>query len=240
MKILVVGAKGQLGRSLVAAAANTEDVALLAVGRPTLDLLDHDSLARAVDAEAPALVVNAAAYTAVDAAESNQDLAYAINGDAAGILAKITAERSIPLVHVSTDYVFDGHHQQAYQETDHPNPQTVYGKSKLLGEQRVAAVNHQHLIVRTSWVHSPYGHNFAKTILRLASERPELKVVADQYGNPTFAGDLATAILGITRQLSSNSTNMWGVYHVAGEGSTTWHGLAEFIVAEAAQHGRVP
>jgi dTDP-4-dehydrorhamnose reductase len=242
MKIFLAGAKGQLARSLAVAATSEEGLQLLALGRPTVDLRDRDTVARALDAAAPALVINGAAYTNVDRAESERDLAYAVNRDGAGALAEVTAQRNLPLIHVSTDYVFDGRKQEAYQETDPPNPQTVYGRSKLAGEERVAATNGQHIILRTSWVHSPYGHNFVRTILRLAGERPELRVVADQQGNPTYAADLASAILAIARLLTSKRGDAapWGLYHVAGDGTTTWHGLAESIVAAAAQHGRAP
>lgn len=242
MKILVIGAEGQLARSLVALAGREEDIELVALGRPALDIRDRDSVARAVDANAPALVINAAAYTAVDRAESEPEMANAINRDGTGAVAELTAQRKLPLVHISTDYVFDGCKDGAYLETDPPNPQTVYGQSKLAGEARVAAANPQHIILRTSWVHSPYGHNFVKTMLRLASERPELRIVADQYGNPTYAPDLASAILAIVRQLARGETRgePWGVFHAAGQGTTSWHGLAELIVRTAAEYGRRP
>jgi len=240
MKILVIGGEGQLARSLVAVAGRKEGVELLALGRPALDLLDRDSLARAIDANAPALVINAAAYTAVDRAEGEPDMANAINRDGAEAVAEITAQRKLPLIHISTDYVFDGGKDDAFSEIDPPNPQTVYGRSKLAGETRVAAANPQHVILRTSWLHSPYGHNFVKTMLRLAGERPELRVVADQYGNPTYAPDLASAILAIARQLvrDDGADKPWGLYHAAGEGATSWHGFAEFIVRTAAKYGR--
>jgi dTDP-4-dehydrorhamnose reductase len=242
MKILVAGAEGQLARSLVAAAAGDMDIMLEAVGRPTLDLRERNSFARAIEKAAPALVINAAAYTAVDRAESERDLAYAINCDGAMALAEITGQWRVPIIHVSTDYVFDGCKQGAYQETDAPNPQTVYGRSKLAGEERVTAANAQHVVLRTSWVYSPYGHNFAKTMLRLAGERPELRVVADQHGNPTYAADLAAVILAIAKRLASAGTDPmpWGLYHVAGSGATTWHGFAEHIIARAARYGLRP
>jgi len=242
MKILLVGAEGQLARSLVAVAGTKSGLELLALGRPALDLLDRDSLARAVDANAPTLVINTAAYTAVDRAESEPDLANAINRDGAAAIAEITAQRKLPLIHISTDYVFDGCKDSAYSEADPPNPQTVYGCSKLEGERCVAAANSQHIILRTSWVHSPYGNNFVKTILRLASELPELRVVADQYGNPTYAPDLASAILAIAHQLVCDHTNgnLWGLYHAAGEGATNWHEFAQFVIETATRYGRRP
>ena len=239
MKILVVGAKGQLARSLVTVAAHDEDIDLVALGRPELDLLNRDALARAIDVINPAIVINSAAYTAVDRAEAEPEIAYAVNCDGAGAVAELTAQRNLPLIHISTDYVFDGAKDGAYSEDDPPNPQTVYGRSKLAGEVRVAAANPQHIILRTSWLYSPYGHNFIKTILRLAGERSELWVVADQYGNPTYTPDLACAILAIVRRLSQGKRDFkpWGLYHAAGGEATSWHKLAEFAIRTAAQYG---
>jgi len=239
MKILVVGAKGQLARSLVTVAAHDEDIDLVALGRPELDLLNRDALARAIDVINPAIVINSAAYTAVDRAEAEPEIAFAVNCDGAGAVAELTAQRNLPLIQISTDYVFDGTKDGAYSEDDPPNPQTVYGRSKLAGEVRVAVANPQHIILRTSWLYSPYGHNFIKTILRLAGERFELRVVADQYGNPTYAPDLASAILAIVRQLLQGDEQLqpWGLYHAAGAEATTWHQLAEFAIRTAAQYG---
>jgi dTDP-4-dehydrorhamnose reductase len=154
-------------------------------------------------------------------------------------LAEVAAQCGLPIIHISTDYVFDGRKEGAYREGDPPNPQTVYGWSKLAGEGRVAANNAQHVILRTAWVYGPYGHNFVKTMLRLAGEREELRVVGDQYGNPTHAVDLAAIVLAIAKQVSGwpGDTLPWGLYHAAGAGTTTWHGLAEFVVATAAQYG---
>src|SRR5258706_4338295 len=181
MKILVAGAGGQLARSLVEAATGEDRIELVALGRPTLDLLDRNSLVRVIDAAAPALVINAAAYTAVDRAESERDLAHAINCDGAGALAEVTARRKLPLIHVSTDYVFDGRKDGAYQETDAPNPETVYGRSKLAGEERAGAAHTTHIILPTFWGCRSYRPNFLQTTLRLAMERPPLRVVLDQH-----------------------------------------------------------
>jgi dTDP-4-dehydrorhamnose reductase len=243
IKVLVAGADGQLARSLIeATATRTREFNLVALGPPTLDLCDRASLLGALDRTAPALVINAAAYTAVDRAESEPELAFAVNCDGAGTLAEITSERDIPLIHISTDYVFDGAKSGAYQETDATNPQSVYGRSKRAGEERVASANPQHLILRTSWLYSPYGGNFVKTMLRLAAERPELKVVNDQHGNPTFAADLAAAILVMASRVAGDTSGRaaWGTYHVAGAGDTTWHGFAERILAAAARQGHAP
>ena len=238
MKVLVVGAQGQLARSLVAAAAYEKDVDLVALGRPELDLLDRASLLRAVDDIRPTLVVNTAAYTAVDRAEAEPGLAHAINCEGAKLLAQITAQYELPLIHISTDYVFDGAKEGTYSEMDLPNPQNTYGRSKLAGEMSVMTANLRHIILRTSWLYSPHGHNFVKTILHLARERSEIRVVADQYGNPTYAPDLASAILSIARRLSTGSDGSpWGIYHAAGARAATWHELAEFAVRTAAEYG---
>jgi dTDP-4-dehydrorhamnose reductase len=210
------------------------------MGRPALDLADPSSVSHSLDAVRPDWVINAAAYTAVDRAESEPDLAFAINRNGVGDLAAAAARHDAPLIHISTDYVFDGTKPGAYTEADKPNPVSVYGRSKLEGEYRVASGNSRHLILRTSWVYSEHGGNFVKTMLRLASERPELKVVADQYGNPTYAGDLASAIFDLIGRIADAQANgvAWGVYHATGHGTTNWHGLAERIVQESSYCGR--
>ena len=239
MKILVVGAQGQLARSLVAAGRTREDVAVTAVGRPELDLLDRASIARALDGVAPQLVVNGAAYTAVDKAEVDVATAFAVNRDGAAQLAAAARARGCPIIHISTDYVFDGMKDAAYSEDDATHPLGVYGRSKLEGEQAVAAANPEHLILRTAWVYSPHGHNFLKTMVRLAGERSELRVVGDQRGNPTFAPHLAAAILAIALHLQAeaSSPQAWGIFHAVALGETTWAGFAAAIIASAAKLG---
>ncbi len=237
MKILVAGLQGQLARALVAQAQVRPGVQVVALGRPQLDLTDAASIARALDAARPHLVVNAAAYTAVDKAESEPQAAFAINRDGAGALAAAARAAGCPIVHVSTDYVFDGTKSGPYVETDAPNPAGVYGRSKLEGEAAVAAANPEHVIVRTAWVYAPYGHNFLRTMLRLACERPELRVVSDQRGNPTYAPHLADAILDVAARLARRTPPAWGVYHAAARGETTWHGFAAAIVRAASRLG---
>lgn len=239
MKILVAGAQGQLARSLVEAGRSREDVAVTALGRPELDLLDRASIASALDGEAPQLVVNAAAYTAVDKAEVDVAAAFAVNRDGAARLAAATRARGCPIIHISTDYVFDGMKEGAYSEDDATHPLGVYGRSKLDGERAVAAANPEHLILRTAWVYSPHGHNFLKTMLRLARERSELRVVGDQRGNPTFAPHLAAAILAIALHLQAEagSPQGWGIFHAVASGDTTWAGFAAAIIAAAAKFG---
>lgn len=237
MKILVVGARGQLARALVDCAASRRAFAVVAMGRPQLDICDEASIARAVDAVAPDLVVNAAAYTAVDKAEREADAAFAINRDGAGAVARVAASRDCPIIHISTDYVFDGFKGAPYIETDMANPVGAYGRSKFAGETAVVAANPRHVILRTAWVFGAHGHNFLKTIVRLTRERPELRVVADQHGNPTYAPHLAQTILAIAAQLTEGRRGVWGIFHAAGNGATTWHGFATAIVSAAARLG---
>jgi dTDP-4-dehydrorhamnose reductase len=229
MNLLVTGASGQLGRALAEA---EEGVNLVALDRTGLDVTDAEAVRRAVEAHAPDAVVNAAAYTAVDRAEAEPARAFAINRDGPKNLAAACAEGQIPLLHVSTDYVFDGTKGAPYVEDDAPNPLGVYGRSKWEGEEAVRERQDRHVIVRTAWVFGPHGHNFVRTILRLAGERETLRVVADQRGCPTAASDLAVALLRIARAVVEEP-GRWGTYHLAGQPPTTWHGFAEAVVEEA-------
>jgi dTDP-4-dehydrorhamnose reductase len=183
----------------------------------------------------PTLVVNAAAYTAVDKAESDPDAAFAINRDGAEALAAASHAAGCPIVHISTDYVFDGAKPAPYVETDPTNPTSVYGRSKREGEAAVAAANPRHVILRTAWLYAPYGQNFLRTMLRLARERPQLRVVDDQRGNPTYVPHLAQAVLSIAAQL--DESRAWGIYHIAAAGETTWAGFAARIVMAGARLG---
>jgi dTDP-4-dehydrorhamnose reductase len=238
MKILVAGAQGQLARALAEAAQRHGSHQVVALGRPRLDLLDHATIAKAMADVEPDLVVNAAAYTAVDKAESDRESAFAVNRDGAGALAAAARASDISIIHVSTDYVFDGRKAGAYVETDTTNPLGVYGRSKLEGEQAVASANPCHLILRAAWLYSPYGANFLRTMLRLARERPELSVVADQHGPPTYVPHLAEAMLAIADALAGRQRqDIWGTYHIAAGGETTWHGFAGAIVHAGARLG---
>jgi dTDP-4-dehydrorhamnose reductase len=238
MKILVAGAQGQLARALAEAARRHGSHQVVALGRPQLDLLDHATIAKAMADLEPDLLVNAAAYTAVDKAESDMETAFAVNRDGAGALAAAARASDIPITHVSTDYVFDGRKIGAYVETDATNPLGVYAKSKLEGELAVASANPRHLILRTAWLYAPYGANFLRTMLRLARERPELRVVDDQHGQPTYVPHLAEAILAIAKALSNKQgQGRWGTYHIAAGGETTWHGFAGAIVRAGARLG---
>jgi dTDP-4-dehydrorhamnose reductase len=206
-------------------------MSIAAVERPDLDLAKPDTIEAAIARASPALVVNAAAYTAVDQAESDAATAHAVNAEGAGAVAAVCEKLRIPIIHISTDYVFDGRKQGPYVESDPTSPIGAYGRSKLEGEHRVAAACRRHLILRTSWLYSPFGLNFVKTMLRLAEARTEIAVVDDQVGNPTYAPHLAEAVLDIARRLHAEpqSDCQWGVYHAAGSGSTTWRGFAEAI-----------
>jgi dTDP-4-dehydrorhamnose reductase len=239
MRLLITGWQGQVARSLVEAAANRSDVAALAIGRPALDVCLRPSILRSLADHAPDIVINTAAYTAVDTAESEPEAAFALNRDGAALLADAAQARNIPIVHLSTDYVFDGSKSTPYTEEDSVAPLSVYGRSKLEGEQAVIAHNSRHVILRTSWIHSPFGANFVKSMLKLASEREVISVVDDQLGSPTYAGHLAEAILNICRAVVHGDIGnaAWGVFHAAGSGEATWCGLARGIFARSKELG---
>src|ERR1039458_8162312 len=221
--ILVTGGTGQVASALGAAGGDS----VLVVGRPTFDFDRPESLVAVFRQAAPWLVVNAAAYTAVDAAEDDAEAAYRANRDGPGALAQLCAAAGVPLIHLSTDYVFDGAKGAPYVETDATAPTGVYGASKLAGEQEVLAVWARTIVLRTSWVYAPTGKNFVRTMLRVGAERDRLRVVADQKGCPTTAVDLADAILAIAARLRAGWRDSYaGVFHAAGTGETTWHGLA--------------
>lgn len=232
-KILVTGKNGQIGWELQRTLAPLGDV--VAVGRNELDLADPDSIRKVVREIRPALIVNAAAYTAVDKAESEPDLAMAINGVAPGVMAEEARRLNAALVHYSTDYVFDGSKQTPYAEEDATSPLNVYGRTKLAGEQAIRAVAAPHLILRTSWVYGARGKNFLLTILKLARERSELKVVDDQIGAPTWSRLIAEVTAQILAKMNSSGlaagiAEAGGLYHVAAGGRTSWHGFAELIL----------
>jgi dTDP-4-dehydrorhamnose reductase len=237
VKLLVIGREGQLARSLVEA-ADTPGVRVVSIGRPDLDLIDEKSVAAVVARERPEAVVNAAAYTAVDKAESEPEMARAVNALGPEYVARACAANSVPLIHISTDYVFDGMKDGAYREEDPTGPINAYGDSKLEGEHRVAKACERHLILRTAWVHSPWGANFVKTMLRLAADRPSISVVEDQRGSPTYAPHLARIVLAIAARAAADPNGTgWGIYHAVGGGETTWFGFAREIFRLAAERG---
>ena len=235
MRILLTGANGQVGWEL-SNRGGQRGFEVLALDRSDLDITDPVSVSKEVNRSAVSLVVNAAGYTAVDEAESEPELAFAANRDGPAYLASACGKAGIPLVHISTDYVFDGQKQGAYLETDPVSPLSVYGKSKAAGEVEVREHLKEHLILRTGWLYGVHGHNFVKTMLRLGREREVVQVVADQYGCPTYAADLAETILKITAQILKGQHVAWGTYHYCGKGVTTWHGFAEAIFAVAKQY----
>ncbi len=213
---------------------------ILVVGRPQLDLAEPASILPALTAARPDIIVNAAAYTAVDLAESEEALAEKINGVGAGAVAEAAAALGVPVIQLSTDYVFPGNLDRPYREDDATAPISAYGRTKLAGEEAVRAATPSHVILRTSWVYSPFGKNFVRTMLMLGETRPVLNVVADQIGQPTAALDIADALLAISHRLTAgpHGETLFGTFHLAGTGATSWAEFAELIFAEAARHGR--
>ena len=236
MRILVAGRSGQIAMSLAACAKRSAHE-IMAIGRPDMDVCDPDSIQRAMVKVSPDVIINAAAYTAVDKAEDEEPAAFAVNADGAGYLAKAAAEAGVPIVHLSTDYVFDGTAREPYREADATAPLGAYGRSKLAGENAVRAANPQHLIIRTAWVYSPFGSNFVKTMLRLAEGRDEVRVVDDQVGNPTYALDIAEALLAMCDRLHGADPIKPGTYHMTGQGEASWADFAEAIFTESARLG---
>jgi dTDP-4-dehydrorhamnose reductase len=232
VRLYVIGTEGQVARSLREASTNSPDIVVGCGGRPDVDICHLDLVEKALLKFSPDIVVNPAAYTAVDRAESEPDLAFAINRDGAGIVAVAAARLGIPIIHLSTDYVFDGRKGSPYVETDAVAPNSVYGRSKLAGEYAVATANDRHIILRTSWIYAPFGTNFVRTMLRLSADRDRLSVVDDQIGCPTFAPDVAVAIITIARKIGSAGwqQRFEGVTHLAGPNEITWCGLARQIM----------
>lgn len=236
MKLLITGAKGQLGSELVSRAAKIGQV--ISMERHNLDITVLDRVRRTLFFHHPDVVLNAAAYTAVDRAEVEPDAARKVNRDGPRHLAVVCRELDIPLVHFSTDYVFDGTARDPYRPDDVASPLGVYGQTKWEGEEEIRSTVERHLILRTAWLFGCHGHNFVKTILRLAGERDELRVANDQTGSPTAAGDLAAASLtSIEQALATNAG--WGTHHFVNAGVTTWHRFAEKIIELARKHDSV-
>lgn len=235
MRIVVTGRLGQIARSLIERGP-AFDIEVLTLARPALDLARPSDLTDVLGALRPQAVVSAAAYTAVDQAETDSALAHQINAGGSEALARASARLAIPIVHLSTDYVFDGTLDRPYHEDDAPRPINVYGLSKWRGEQLVAAANPDHAILRTAWVYSPFGKNFMRTMLALAGSRDEIPVVADQRGAPSSALDLAEGIFAILRNLMArpDDASLRGVFHMTGGGETTWAEFATAIFAASA------
>ncbi|MDB6142805.1 MAG: dTDP-4-dehydrorhamnose reductase [Pseudomonas sp.] len=236
LKILISGQHGQVSHELQIRLASLGELRVL--GRDQLDLSHPESIRDQVHAWRPDLIINAAAHTAVDQAESEPELAFAINGTAPGVFAEEAKKLGIPLIHYSTDYVFDGQKTEPYTEQDATGPLGVYGKSKLAGEQAITAVGGEHLILRTSWVYSLHGKNFLLTMQRLMQERSEMRVVADQIGAPTWAGTIAHSTRLLIERWRDGQAGAWGTYHLTNSGETSWFGFAEAIGEQLVKHGK--
>lgn len=237
MKIAVTGTAGQVVTSLVerGTAAGHE---VIAIGRPDLDLADPDSVVHTLSAATPDVIVSAAAYTAVDKAESESDLAHAVNGAGPGAVAQAAKALGVPLIHISTDYVFDGTLDRPYVESDPTGPTGVYGASKLAGEQAVLDGHDDSAVLRVAWVYSPFGGNFVRTMLRLAGDRNELGVVGDQFGNPTSALAIADGIIQVaTNMVADSSLQLRGIFHMTAPGEASWADFAQAIFAASAARG---
>lgn len=229
MNILITGSKGQLGNEIKERAFKFSNWNFIYKDLPELDITNFDHLEKLTKELSINAIINCAAYTAVDLAETNQQMAHSVNVDGAKNLAKIAQKFDIKLLHVSTDFVFDGEYHLPYKETDNPNPLSVYGSTKLKGELAVLSECPTSIILRTAWLYSSYGANFVKTMQRLGSEREELNVIFDQVGTPTFAGDLAKTILVILSELESGSAKK-GIYHYSNEGVASWYDFAVEIM----------
>lgn len=231
MRLLIAGSHGQVARSFLELAPGAPSVEACAIGRPGLDICQSRSIERSLADINPTVVINTAAYTAVDDAEDDAERADALNAVGAGMLAEAAARRGVPIIHLSTDYVFDGSKPAPYVESDATHPVSVYGRTKLAGEAAVAAANPRHIILRTAWVYSPFGRNFVKTILGHAGKGTDLRVVNDQVGSPTYAPHLVDAILRVAQQLDPTSdAGPWGIYHAAGSGAASWYDVAREIL----------
>lgn len=234
MKVLITGSHGQVGSCLVEQLKISPNTEILAVDRNELDITSQSDVIKSVNEFKPHIIINAAAHTAVDKAETEVDLSYAINRDGPLYLAQAAENVGAALLHISTDYVFSGDKDGMYVETDTVDPQGVYGKSKLAGEQAVLDNCSRTIILRTAWVFGEEGNNFVKTMLRLAQQRDELGIVADQFGGPTYAGDIATALITIARTIVAEGSNFesskYGIYHYSGLPHTSWCGLRKLFL----------
>ncbi|MCB4918484.1 dTDP-4-dehydrorhamnose reductase [Brucella intermedia] len=237
MKVLVTGREGQIARCLKRKAATRPDIELIAIGRPDLDLAQPDTVMKAIAWANPDIVISAAAYTGVDKAEVESDVAYRVNAIGAGAVSRAAAVCDAPVIHWSTDYVFDGDSENPYTEEDLTNPCNVYGKTKLEGELLVSSSNKKHIILRTSSVYSPFGTNFVKTMLNIAETRGEVSVVSDQWVNPSSADDLAEGAFHIVDSLCSKTDfSNFGVFHLVGAGATNWSNFARSIFSESRKY----
>ncbi|WP_032093662.1 dTDP-4-dehydrorhamnose reductase [Necropsobacter rosorum] len=230
-RFLVTGSKGQVGHYVVQKLTGKAE--LLAVSHDELDITDESAVKKIVENFRPNAIINAAAYTSVDSAEKDIARCEAVNTKGAGMLANAAQQIDALILHISTDYIFNGKHNDYYKETDQPDPQNVYGRTKLAGETAVRQANPKSIILRTAWVFGEHGNNFVKTMLRLGKERAELGIVADQIGGPTYAGDIAAALIKIAFDILNGKTDAFGIYHFSGQPYVSWFEFARTIFAEA-------
>ena len=237
-RYLVTGVQGQVVQSLIERGSLSSDVEIIAVGRPELDLTDAETIRNVIEQTNPDVIISAAAYTAVDQAESDEANAVRVNSDGPAFIAKVAALKKRPLIQISTDYVFDGSKTTPYVEADPVAPLCAYGRSKLAAEKRIAEFHDNYAILRTAWVYSPFGKNFVKTMLRVANGREELSVVDDQVGNPTSALDIADGILKVASNLlDSKNSSKRGIFHMAGQGEASWADFAEVVFRISGEFG---
>ncbi|KQY45712.1 dTDP-4-dehydrorhamnose reductase [Rhizobium sp. Root483D2] len=229
-RYVVTGREGQVVSALLERAKHWPEIEVLPLGRPLLDLSSHQTINKAISAAKPDIIISVAAYTAVDQAETDEAVAFSVNADAVGHIGEVAADLGVPVVHISTDYVFDGEKNAPYNEDDPVRPLGVYGRSKLEGEKLLAGATSNYAILRTAWVYSPFGKNFVRTMLRLAETRDTIGVVADQYGNPTSALEIADGVLKVADNLlSSNDEILRGTFHMSGSGDASWADFAHTI-----------
>lgn len=232
MKVLLTGAKGQIGSEIgseVASLSQNRDIDVSAFSREQLDITDKSAIAQVIQSISPDVLINAAAYTAVDRAEEEQDAAFAVNCRGVENLAEICNESAIPVIHLSTDYIFDGKKEGAYMEDDSPSPLSVYGESKWQGEQALRRILIEHIILRVSWIFGTQGNNFVKTMLRVGKDKKSIDVIADKIGCPTPAKDVAETLLTIVRHIAGRKENVWGTYHYCGSSAVSWYDFAKAI-----------
>ncbi|MEM5730520.1 dTDP-4-dehydrorhamnose reductase [Shewanella algae] len=234
MKVLVAGCNGQVGHCLVEKLRGK--VEFLGLDAQELDITKKKSVIDTINAFKPDVIINAAAYTAVDRAETEPEISYKVNCDGPKYLAEAAQSIGASILHISTDYVFEGNKDGLYNEEDEANPQSIYGESKLAGEQAVIKACDKHIILRTAWVFCEHGNNFVKTMLRLGKERDNLSIVGDQFGGPTYAGDIAAALINIALQIHAGK-EAWGIYHFSGKPSVNWYQFADVIFQEALTQG---
>lgn len=237
MRVLITGCYGQVGHCLTAQLADKENTTVLALDREYLDITNQAAVKATVDEFQPTIIINAAAHTAVDKAEEEVELSYAINRDGPKYLAQAAKEVDAAILHISTDYVFEGNKVGGYEENDTTNPQGVYGESKLAGEIAVAKACDKHIILRTAWVFGESGNNFVKTMLCLGATRDALSIVGDQFGGPTYAGDIANALIQIAKRITQGDAIEYGIYHYSGLPHVSWYEFAEVIFDAAAEQG---